>query len=387
MKIAVVSPVLPPFWSGQAILIYRLLKDRSPNEYCLLSQEEHKAERESAAAAPKLAGRYCRLSRLCRIPRGHRLAAVKRINIYLLGRQIAAVARRQQCSAIVAFSGNMTNLPASLLASRILNIPCYAYFCDYYSYQQVGERGFAEQMEAQVLRGAAGVVVPNEFLHDELKLRYGVDSTIIYNPCDLEGYEAAPAFREHDGEQRIVYTGAVYEANYDAFRNLIGAIELLGRSDIRLHLFTAQSPGRLREAGIRGPVVFHNHANIAEIPAIQKQADLLFLPLAFDSPYPEIIRTSAPFKMGEYLAAQRPVLVHAPADSFISWYFREHECGFVVDENDPAKLADGIKRLLCDTGFGQKLCSRASERARAEFSGEISQARFAELLKLAKGGV
>ncbi|MEK6325034.1 MAG: glycosyltransferase [Acidobacteriota bacterium] len=386
MKIAVVSPVLPPSWSGQAILIYRLLKDRSPEEYCLISQEDYAAA-EDTAAAPKLAGRYHRLAPWRQIPRGHFLDTVKRLNIYLLSRQIARIARREQCSAIVAFSGNLNDLPASLVASRILEVPCYAYVCDFYSYQQVGERAFAEQTEAKVLHGAAGVVVPNEFLRDELKRRYAVDSTVIYNPCDLQAYEAAPAFREHDGEQRIVYTGAVYAANYDALRNLIGAIELLGRSDIRLHLFTAQSPKKLRKAGIRGPVVFHEHVNVAEIPAIQKQADLLFLPLAFDSPYPEIIRTSAPFKMGEYLAARRPVLVHAPADSFITWYFRSHDCGFVVDENDPAKLADGIKRLLCDTGLAQKLCERASERARAEFSDEISQARFAQLLELAKGGV
>jgi glycosyltransferase involved in cell wall biosynthesis len=381
MKIAVVSFVVPPSSSGQAILIYRLLKDRAPAEYCLISQESYAAI-EPSTATPKLPGRYCQLAPVRQIPRGHRLDAVKRFNIYLLGKQIADIARREQCSAIVAFSGNLTDLPASLVASRILKIPCYAYVCDYYSYQHAAVRAFAERMEAKVLRGAAGVIVLNEFLRDELKRRYGVEPTIIHNPCDLQAYEAAPPFREHDEEQRIVYTGAVYAAHYDAFRNLIGAIELLGRANVRLHLYTAQSPQQLNEIGIRGPVVFHEHVSAAEIPAIQKQADILFLPLAFDSPYPQIIRTSAPFKMGEYLAAQRPVLVHAPADSFLGWYFREHDCGLVIDEHDPAKLAEGVKRLLYDSDLRRKFCERAGERARSDFSNEISQARFARLLKL-----
>jgi len=380
MKIAVVSSVLPPAWSGQAILIYRLLKDRSPDEYCLISQENYMAV-EATAAVPKLAGHYHQLETARQIPRGYRLDAVKRLNIHLLGRRLAAIIRREQCSAIVAFSGNLEDLPASLVASRILKIPFYAYVCDYYSYQHEAVRAFAEQMEAKVLRAADGVVVLNEFLRDELKRRYGVEPIVIHNPCDLQVYEAAPPFREHEGEQRIVYTGAVYDAHYDAFRNLVEALELLDGADVRLHLYTAQSPEQLSEIGIRGPVVFHEHLDAREIPAIQKQADLLFLPLAFSSPYPEIIRTSAPFKMGEYLAAQRPVVVHAPADSFPAWYFREYECGLVVGENDPAKLAEGLERLLRDGDLRTKLCARAWERARLDFSDEISRERFAQLLE------
>ena len=381
MKIAVVSSVLPPSWSGQAILINRLLKDRSPEEYCLISQEDY-AKVETTAAAPKLTGHYHHLVPQRQIPRGQRLDAIKRINIHFLGRQIAAIARSEACSAIVAFSGNLTDLPASLVASRILKVPFYAYLCDYYSYQHMSVRAFAQRMEAKVLRGANGVIVLNEFLRDEFKRAYGVEPSIIYNPCDLRTYEAAPPFKDHSGEQRIVYTGAVYAAHYDAFRNLIAAIEQLGRPDVRLHLYTAQSPKELNEIGISGPVVFHEHVTAAEVPALQKQADLLFLPLAFDSPYPEIIRTSAPFKMGEYLAAQRPVLVHAPADSFLAWYFRENQCGMVVDENDPGKLAEGIERLLREESYRNELCERAGERARADFNDERSRARFAELVGL-----
>src|SRR5205823_2319116 len=103
--------------------------------------------------------------------------------------------------------------------------------------------------------------------------------------CDVESYNAAPDYNGGD-EKRIVYTGAVYEAHYDAFRNLVRAIELLGREDVRLHLYTAQTPGELAEVGIKGPVVVHGHVAASAVPAIQKQADVLFLPLAFDSPYP-----------------------------------------------------------------------------------------------------
>ena len=78
------------------------------------------------------------------------------------------------------------------------------------------------------------------------------------------------------------------------------------------------------------------------MPGIQRNADILFLPLAFNSPYPEIIKTSSPGEIGEYLAGKKPILVHAPSDSFISWYFRKYNCGCVVDDDDSEKLAAAI---------------------------------------------
>jgi glycosyltransferase involved in cell wall biosynthesis len=119
-----------------------------------------------------------------------------------------------------------------------------------------------------------------------------------------------------------------------------------------------------------------------EMPGIQMEADLLFLPLAFNSPYPELVRTSATTKLGEYLAARRPVLVHAPPDSFVSWYFRRYDCGLVVDESDPARLAEGIERVLGDAGLRRLLSANAWERARADFDIRQSRDAFARLIGL-----
>jgi glycosyltransferase involved in cell wall biosynthesis len=88
-----------------------------------------------------------------------------------------------------------------------------------------------------------------------------------------------------------------------------------------------------------------------------------------------------PGKMGEYLASGRPILVHAPADSFIAWYFRHHECGLVVDENDPARLAQAIDSLLNDADLRKTIGARARDRAIADFDQVKEQARFIELLR------
>ncbi len=395
MKFALVSHVLPPAGSGQAMLIYRLLKDLDPDEYCLISQRTWLTRDYLGQYSETLPGKHYQLP-LEILVRGLRFGGFAkwrmRMNLLLgtatRGLRIARIARRERCEAIVALTGHLLDLPAAYLASRLVRVPFYAYILDYYSAREWGdpvERLFAERVEPILLKEAAGIITLNEFLHDALRRRYGVETTIIHNPCDLAQYvcraEDTPSRAED--EIRIVYTGAVYDAHYDAFHNLFAALELLQHPNVRLHLYTSQSPSYLAEMGLRGPVVHHGHQPASAMPGIQQQADVLFLPLAFNSPYPELIRTSAPFKMGEYLAARRPVLAHAPPDSFVAWYFRQHDCGVVVDQRDPATLARAIEWVISDASLRQRLSANAWERAKSDFSISIAQSKFAGLLKLA----
>jgi glycosyltransferase involved in cell wall biosynthesis len=245
---------------------------------------------------------------------------------------------------------------------------------------------FLRRFEARVLKGAAAVITPNEFLRDDLRKRFNIESILIHNMCDLSVYADANLNNSSDNsvddEVNIVYTGGIGPLHYDAFRNLTAALGLVDRGNVRLHLYTAQARDSLESEGIGGPhVVYHEHEPATRMPAIQRQADILFLSLAFNSPYPEIIRTAQPGKMGEYLASGKPILVHAPANSFIAWYFRCHECGVVVDENDPAQLAKAIELIVDNASLRKKICHNAQQRASADFDHVKERARFFELIR------
>ncbi len=396
MKFAFVSHVLPPSLSGQAMMIYRLLHGLDPGAYCLISRYNYDPAIRQDNYTCRLPGKYHHLPDEFELTRGWRfgLGRVRRFLNVILGivsraRHIARLIRLERCTAVIAATGDLIDLPAAFLASRWAGVHFYPYIFDYYSYQWIDRMPhfFARHLEPILMRGAKGVIVPNEFLQDALRRRYRVESTLIRNSCDLSDYEGdldETSGRGRDGIS-IVYTGAVYDAHYDAFRNLVTAVQRDGNSAVRLHLYTPRSAAFLAQRGIRGPVVCHEFQPLSAMPGIQRRADLLFLPLAFNSPYPEVIRTSATTKLGEYLAARRPILVHAPANSFVSWYFRSHACGVVVDEGDPAKLAEAIKLLLTDEALQQKLSQNAWERARNDFNTPIARAEFAELMKLDSG--
>lgn len=383
--LAILSHILPPSPSGQALILYRLLQTLERDRYCLLSPHDYDAVSPDEGATPRLPARYHTLrpgSGLAlaqrRVVRANR-ALKGLLQVVDLARSIAGVLRREQCGALVACSGGLADLPAGYLACRWARVPFLAYVFDYYSEQWVRpvDRLVARLAEPLLLKGARGILVPNELLRDAYRNRYGVAPVIVRNACDTGdvGEERAP-WPAREGQVRIVYTGAVYHAHYDAFRNLVAALRQIDDANVALHLYTAQDPAELRREGIDGPVVFHPHQPRAQIVAVQRRADILFLPLAFQSPFPEVIKTSAPAKMGEYLASGRPILAHAPEGSFVSWYLREHACGLVVDRGDPAPLAAAIRHLRADEALRHTLCARARDRVRVDFSIDAARAAF-----------
>lgn len=390
-KVAIVSHVLPPSPSGQAVVLYRLLERMSADRYCLISRERYDGGAGAGDASARLAGRYRHLVPPPRPigvrradPFSLRLTAAAFAGVDDRARQVARIATDERCGLIVGCTGDLLDLPAAALAGRRTGIPFVPWLFDDYVYQWTGPvRRVARRLEPGVFRRPRGAIAPNEFLRAEYARRRGVTAALLRNPCPMPDLDAldrgGPVFG--NGGIPIVYTGAVYRAHYDAFRNLVAALRRIGRPAVRLHVYTAQSSGELAAAGIAGPeVVRHDHIPQSEVPRVLRGAALLFLPLAFDSPIPEAVRTSAPGKTGEYLAAGRPILVHAPADAFVSWYFRTHGCGAVADRGEPAALASVLAAVLDDATLRSRLSREARRAAERDFDVVAIRAEFERLL-------
>ncbi len=384
MKIAIVSEWLPPSATGQGLLIYRMLEGIDPNRYCLISGVEYSPNDPDTGYVQRLPATYHKFREGLRLTRGYRygLTPVREfinfpLTVWDRARQISELVVREQCEAVVAFTGHASDLPAACLAARRTRVPFYAYLLDHYSYREWRNRviGFwARRLEGCVMKRSDKVIVTNEVLSLDLHERFRIEPKVIHNSIDLSDYEDAILDPGPSGaEIKIVFTGDVYEAHYDAFRNLLAGLQLLKRNDVRLHLYTPRTSGELAAQGIAGPIVFHEPLPVEDMIRIQRDAHILFLPLAFNSPYPGLVKTSATTKMGEYMASRRPILVLAPPDSFVAWYFRTHDCGFVVDSCEAASIAETIERVLGSRDLVQQVITRAWEQAHRDF--DISKAR------------
>jgi glycosyltransferase involved in cell wall biosynthesis len=391
VRVAIVSHILPPTWSGQAMILARLLRGFSTDDYVLVRTMNLSFVDDDAYEQP-LPAKTFRLPETF-VPAGPgaswgRLGARSLARtLWSRARGIVRIVRRERCSAVVACSGgDMLDIPAGWLGARLARVPYYPYFFDRWSQQSMGSperRRFAERWERRIVAGADAVIVPNEFLARELEHSLGARTAVVHNACAVPDDVGAPPPARDPAQ--IAYTGAVYAANHDTFRNLIASLSRLPRAS-RIDIYTAQTAADLETAGIVGPVRRHAHLPADEIRRVQADADILFLPLAFDSPFPSLIRTSSPGKMGEYLAAGRPILVHAPPDSFIADYFRRHGCGVVVDRLDPDELARRLDELLTDDALRHRVSAAARARALADFDIRCARAEFARTLGLDVAG-
>lgn len=369
------------------MVLYRLLENLPAANYCLISRENYGKLGHHYNATKMPCARYYKLDPTFRVPRLYpfRLTRLRTVfntgwEIYRRARQIKRILNEERCDVVIGCSGDLCDPPAAYLASRWAGIRFVAYFFDDYAYQWTGfGRTIAKLIEPTVLKSANGVIVPNEFLQVEYLKRYDISSVVIHNPCQLPELIKLDNWKRafDDKNINIVYTGSIYHAQHDAFRNLIRAIQLLERTNVILHLYTAQTESELLRYGISGPMIrYHQHIPESEVPAVLRQATILFLPLAFNSPIPEVIRTSAPGKTGEYLSVGRPILVHVPNKSFVSWYFIKHRCGVVVEKNDSHALAAALDRMISDRGLYEDLGIRARKRAEKDFDIAMIRTKF-----------
>ncbi|MEM3641870.1 MAG: glycosyltransferase, partial [Candidatus Bathyarchaeia archaeon] len=139
------------------------------------------------------------------------------------------------------------------------------------------------------------------------------------------------------GKLRIVFTGGVYVANEDAILFFLKTIEKV--KDIEVIFATTTNRSYLENVSI-------GFVPKRECYELQRNADILLLPLSFKCPYPEEIECAFPTKSLEYLAVGKPILAIVPKGTFIHDFVEKNNVGIVVTELSEQKILDAIKRLM-----------------------------------------
>ena len=225
---------------------------------------------------------------------------------------------------------------------------------------------FMKIVEPILLKSAATVIVTAEPTQKHYKKKYNVDPVILPHSVDLEKYETLhPTINKKESKEiKIVFTGEVSIGQLDSILNMVKTVNTYEELNA-IFVVVANAPKKMIEPlGINGSRVIITNANRAKIPALQQSADMLFLPLSFTWKSPEIIRTASPSKMPEYLAAGRPILIHAPAYSYVANYARKEGFGLVVDRLDPGLLRQAILDLKHDGELCHRLVTNAQEVAK-----------------------
>ena len=249
------------------------------------------------------------------------------------------------------------------LVSRITKIPYTIYLFDIYKGNLLPRpyKFFAKLLEKLVMTHASRVLVTNEGTEAYYKQQYGnnIKTAVIYNSTFADQYEKVRTPYQPRSPYRIVFTGNVYWAQEQSVLNLVSAMELLTDIPVELHLYVPKPTEKLQSVVVNKANIKLLAANQSEMPKIQSDAALLFLPLAWNTESPDIIATATPGKFTDYLASGRPMLIHAPDYAYVSQYSKKHQIALVVDQNDTHLLADTIRKFLQKPEDGQRYIQNA----------------------------
>jgi glycosyltransferase involved in cell wall biosynthesis len=285
---------------------------------------------------------------------------------------------------IMGLSGDLFDLPSACLAARWCRLPFVAALDDDYVYQwsNAAERRFAVRRMRRIVGNARQVIVLNEVHADDLATRYGVRAAVVRNPRESLVVQTATKWPRVNGEIHVAFTGTVYQVNVDVIHAMVAALGLSGMESVVFDIYGLLVPSDL--LGAQHPRVCQcGTRSLTESLEVQRNADVLLLPLGVANSIPDVIRTASPFKMGEYLFSGRPIIACAPAESFVAQYFRRNGCGLVVDGPNPHALAEAIRRIECDAGLRKELVHNALSCAIRDFELNTVREEFRNVLEIA----
>ncbi len=222
---------------------------------------------------------------------------------------------------------------------------------------------------------------------DAYQDRYGVPFVPFQNALDTTRWTAlGKSDLTVSPQANVLYIGSVLPfAQLQSLVDCCNAVEQLARSGERVRL-SIYSPSfyaeKYRERLVVGPSVslFDSIANDNEFFAKLRDADVLLLPVNFDSQTIKYIRYSMPTKVPAYLLSGTPILAYGPPEVAQMRYARDEGWAHLVDHPGVDRVAAGIGTLISDAALRRRISENARRLAVERHDAGIVRARFQALL-------
>lgn len=215
---------------------------------------------------------------------------------------------------------------------------------------------FMNRCEMAALKGETEKITVSKYWQEEIRSRYGLESTVIYNGIDVGRYERIKSARE----PRLLFVGGMESRKGLEFA--IEALELLVARGRDLRLTAVARPGFLRtesrgwfdhlieRCGLAGRVDIRELVTDQELVSLYSSASVFLLPTRMEGWGLAIM---------EAMAAGCPV-VSSPVGG-VKELISEGENGLLVPVGDVYGIAGAVERLLDDAKLREQLCASAKE--------------------------
>jgi glycosyltransferase involved in cell wall biosynthesis len=226
----------------------------------------------------------------------------------------------------------------------------------------------------------------SDSMSDEYKKRYNKKFIPFHNPIDIKlwGPFTKKDFKVNEEYVNILYSGRIGDNGIaESIVEVASAIDSMNgsKANIKLHIQTPTRDKRILDQLQKCQcVVFNPFAEYKRIPEIFSNADILLLANDFNKQGIKYLRFSMPTKASEYMISGTPVMVYAPATAAVSQFFGRNECGYCITRRSMADIANGIRYLIENESYRQKISLNAIKLARDRFDAEKVRDEFQNLI-------
>ena len=362
-EVLLLTSAFPPSAGGTPYLLHDILKYFPPNFFIVLCGPYVKGGVNSSAlpfdreqfALLHMHGWSYRL-----------MQRQRNALIPLLIRQGTALAKIYGVKRIYAHYPSSIFTVAAYEIAEKLNLPLTVYFD--ILWEERGENlKLARQYEHRVVERADQRFAISEFAVDFLSEKHGVPFALMPHTTNIDDLpdKLTPVAVPSQAPYRVHFAGSIYDRmNLDAVRRLA---QVISRQDGRftLELYSNTPRQALVAAGFPSEHWTHGFVSRSEIQTLQEQSHVLYLPQAFESDAPQMLRHNFPTKALEYMRARRPILVHSPEDTYLADLVHKHGSGLLVNEPDEVALEAALNRLVTEPDLVSKLVENAGRFLRS----------------------
>lgn len=380
-KTLVISAYAPPSGSGSGLMMYFLLKYLPQSDLAILTSEENLDSKlqeyrlevpyyyyENKILAVKFNDRQeSILQKIKRAIKNFWLTKFfAQIVLWLtIPLRIVSLGRRavkeKGIEILLGYSDWGLVLFSVYLLHKITNKPFALHFYDMY----VGNKMpwffklVSLWLEPRLFQEASQISVMCEELKEHYEKKYNRKILVIHNSIDFA--LKPPNLPNLPGpEFKIIFLGNIYWAQEDAVKNVVEAINQLSDIPVKLVLYTPHSKEYMHSIGIwENKKIIFNFCAPQEVAGVMANSDLLLVALSFKTKFPQLINTSSPGKLCEYLISGRPILIHAPPDSYMSKYAKACNFAYVADFGEINELKTVIRKAYVGRGKDENLVSNA----------------------------
>jgi hypothetical protein len=309
------------------------------------------------------------------------------LNVRRMVRQVKRIAREMRAERILTLFPDDYHLYIGYRCSKDLGIPLYTWFHNTYLDAKQGYRRFlAHWLQPAVFRHSRLNMVMSDGMLEFMSHRYpGVKFATLQHGFSIPAVDAdllaQSAHVPRSGRVRFCYTGNLNHSCEDATGRLVSALATRPNFELHVHSPTPRQCWDRLGVDCSG-VHFHDPTSALNgFAKVLQSYDVLLLPLGLTGRLPTAeYKTIFPTRAIPLLTSGRPILAHAPSDSFLARFLRDRDCAFVADQPDHEHLLRMIDQILSDPVACRSKVRNAIHSAKYFEVNQVS-ARLRELLQ------